>query len=97
MPMATKPDRVVTYYKELPILKSHSLLPECLWPQNLTGLSLTVWILAHKVKWHYDLVVLEDHVTNQNHYISLTKVPIGRMVTYIEGLLPIKSHDALIT
>ena len=26
MPMATKPDRVVTYYEELPILKSHDPL-----------------------------------------------------------------------
>ena len=41
-----------------------------------------------------------DRVTNLKH-ISTTRVPIatklGRMATYLYGLLPIKSHDPLIT
>ena len=46
-------------------------------------------------------VVLQCHVTNKNHYISSTKVPMAtkldRMVTYFERLLTIKSFYALIT
>ena len=34
----------------------------------------------------------QDHVTNENHYISTTTVPmttkLGRMVIYLDGLLP---------
>ena len=40
-------------------------------------------------------MVLQCHVTNENHYISITKVlmttKVGRMVTYFERLLIIKS------
>ena len=47
----------------------------------------------------FDHVFVWDHVTNENHYISTTVVPIttkpGR--TYLERLLVIKSHDRLIT
>ena len=46
-------------------------------------------------------VVLQCHVTNKNHYISSTRVPMAtkldRMVTYFERLLTIKSFYALIT
>ena len=42
-------------------------------------------------------VVLQDIVTNQNHYISTTAVSMAikldRMVTYLDGLLPRKSND----
>ena len=45
-------------------------------------------------------MVVQSHVLNKNHYISFTRVPmatkLGRMVAD-DGLLPIKSHDALIT
>ena len=41
----------------------------------------------------------QDHVTNDKH-ISTTRVPmatkLGRMLAYLDGLLPIKSHDPLI-
>ena len=41
------------------------------------------------------------HETNQNHYISTFTVAVatklGRMVTYLVGLLPIKSNGTLIT
>ena len=55
---------------------------------------------AHKVTWYFDLVILDDHVTNYNNYTSPTKVPmttkLGSIVTYLEGLLLIKPHDAMI-
>ena len=42
-----------------------------------------------------------DHVRNQKHYISTIRVAVtsklGRMVSYLNGLLPIKSNDTLIT
>ena len=40
-------------------------------------------------------MVLQGHVTNENYYISNIRMPmatkLGRMVTYIDGLLPEKS------
>ena len=44
----------------------------------------------------------QPHVTNENNYFSTTTpllmaTKLGRMVTYLDGLLPIKSHDPLIT
>ena len=43
---------------------------------------------------------LQDHMTNQNHYISTTIVPmvtkLGRMITYFGGVLSIKSNNPLI-
>ena len=42
-----------------------------------------------------------DHVRNQKHYISTIRVAVtselGRMVSYLDGLLPIKSNDPLMT
>ena len=40
-------------------------------------------------------VVLQGHVTNADHYISTTTVVW--MMNYLDGLLPITSHDPLIT
>ena len=55
----------------------------------------------HKVTQHSVHVVLQSHVTNKNHYISTTRVPmatkLGRTVTYFERLLTIKSFYPLIT
>ena len=55
----------------------------------------------HKVIWRFDFLVLQGNVTNENHYISTTRVTIatklGRMITYFDGLLPITSHDTLIS
>ena len=63
--------------------------------------SLLWWPRTHNVTWALYLVVLWGHVTNWNHYISTTRVSIaaklGRMITYFDGLLPIKSFDPLIT
>ena len=48
-----------------------------------------------------DALVLRDYMTNENHYISTIAMrmatKVDRMVTYLEELLPIKSHDPLIT
>ena len=63
--------------------------------------NLPWWAPAHKVKWPFDHVVLWNHVTNYNRCISTTIVPmaskLGRMVTYDDELLPVKSHDPLVT
>ena len=49
----------------------------------------------------FDHVVLQGHVTNKNHYISITRVPMAikfdRMMTFLDGLLPVMSRDPLIT
>ena len=45
-------------------------------------------------------MVFEGHVTSKNHYISTTRVSVatkpGRMATFLDGLLSIKSHVFLI-
>ena len=42
-----------------------------------------------------------DHVTSENHYISITTVHMaakfGNIVTYLDKLPPVKSHDSLLT
>ena len=59
------------------------------------------WAPAQKVTWNFDHIVLQVYVTNWNHYISITTVPmaikLGKMMTYFEVLLSMISHDALIT
>ena len=46
-------------------------------------------------------MVFQSHVTNENYYISTTRVfmttKLGRAVTYFERLLTIKSFYALTT
>ena len=55
---------------------------------------------THKVKRPFDHVILKGQVTNQER-ISTTTVHMAtklcEMVTYLDGLLPIKLHDPLIT
>ena len=55
----------------------------------------------NKVSQCPDHMILKSHVTNENHYISTTKVPLatklGRMVTYFERLLTIKLYYTLVT
>ena len=55
---------------------------------------------THKFTWPLFHVVLQDHMTNENHYISTARVPMTtklvRMVNYLDGLLPLKSHHPLI-
>ena len=61
--------------------------------QDLTQLRLIKQLLVTSLR--------QDHVTNGKHRPSTTRVPmatkLGRMITYLDGLLPIKSHDPLIT
>ena len=38
----------------------------------------------------------QDHMKNWEHFISATRVSFGRVITYVDGLFPTKSHDALI-
>ena len=63
--------------------------------------NLPCWALAYKVTWVFDQVALRYHVTNWNHYVFTIRVPmakkLSRMVTYLNGLLPIKPHGSLIT
>ena len=59
------------------------------------------WAATHEVAWLFDHVILRYHVTSQNHCISTITVPmtmkLGMMITYFQGFLTIKSHNALIT
>ena len=74
-----------------------SPIPQCLWLPNLAGWWGTLLALSHKVTQPFGHVVLQDHVTNQNHYICTTTLPIttklGTMVNYVGGFLTIKPHD----
>ena len=70
-----------------------SLLPECLWYQAWQNGSSPWWAATPKVSWLFDHVILRDHVTSLDHYISTITMPmvtkIYRMVTYLEELLTI--------
>ena len=105
--LATKRGRMVTCLNELLTIKSHdpfiirfcqitwqnkpliSPLPQCLQPPNMVA-----WWLTLRSSQ------LKSHNTNEKHHISTSRVPmttkLGRMVTCVEGLLPMKSHDPLI-
>ena len=116
-PMATKHCRMVTHLNQLLYIKSHDTLimwscgvtwqtnPLYLHYQSACGHQIwedgdLPWG-AHKVTWRFDHIVLQHHVTNQNHDIFIITVPMTtkhvRMMTYLEGLLTIKSQDAFIT
>ena len=62
--------------------------------------NLPWWTPTHNIKRPFDHVIVEDYVINYNQYFSITTVPIatklGRVVTYLDGLLLIKLHDSLI-
>ena len=55
---------------------------------------VTSGALTHKITRSFDHVILRDN------FISTTKVPKAikhvKVVTYLDGLPPIKSHDRLI-
>ena len=54
----------------------------------------------HTVIQSFDHAVLQGHVTNKNHFISIARVSIAnkicRMMTSLDGLLPMMSRDPLI-
>ena len=57
--------------------------------------------LLRKVIQSFNHVVLQDHMTNKSHYISITRVlmatKLDRMMNFLDGLLPIMSYDPFIT
>ena len=59
--------------------------------QTWKGDNLPWWAPTSKATWHFDNVAFWDHVTNYNHCISTTAVPmtikLSRVVSYVEGLL----------
>ena len=61
--------------------------------QDLTQMKLIKQALVTSLR--------QDHLRNYNHYISITRVPmatkLGKMITYLDRLLLIKSHDPLIS
>ena len=76
-------------------------LTECLWPPIRQDDNLSWLAPTHRVPWLFDYVFFSDHVTNQNYCISTVTVLMatkhGRMMTYFEGFLTIKSHKTLTT
>ena len=97
---------ILTYLKRLLTVKSHnalimwsykvtwqtkiivSLLPECLRPPNLAGWLVTLmgcYLLSHMTLW--------SHISTMTLFLA---TELGRMVTYLEGFLTIKSHNALV-
>ena len=76
-----------------------SSLPQCLWQTTWQGGDLPLGPPIRDIVWLFDHIVLRDHLTNWNYYISITKVDMAtklcRTVTYLDVLLSIKSHDLL--
>ena len=116
VPMATKLGRIVTllgfcYQRYMTLwsrdfARSRDKQKSYLHCQSANGhqtwqIGNLPWLTyACEVTRTFDLVILQDHVTNCNHYISTIRVPVtnkvGRMVTYLDEFRPIKSHDPLI-
>ena len=86
------PDKLISSY-----LQYHSSYDHQIWEDR----NLPWWAPAYTVIWTFNHVVLWDHVTNLNHYISTSKVFMatkpGKMLTYLDGLVSIMQHDRLIT
>ena len=103
--MPTKLGRVVAYFDGLLPKKSHDSFISWSWEvmwQTKTVMSLHYHsAYGHQIRQYY--MVLWDHVTNYKHYISSTApissmaTKLDRMMTYLEWLLPVKSHDHMIT
>ena len=105
VPMATKLGRLVTYQVELPPTVLLYPLVSCskeiiyghkTWQDS----NLPQFPLTHKVKWPYDHLVLRYHVTMEKHISTATMLmttKLGKMITYLEWLIPIKSHNCIIT
>ena len=82
-----------------------SSLPQYLYHQTWQDGDLPWGARFCKVTWPNDHVDFQGHVINKSQYVSLTSILIttklGRVVTYLEGFLPIKSrgltrsHDRL--
>ena len=103
--MATK--HIKSYEATWHIKNIISALSKCLLSTNLSGWWHTArnsqpkfWITKN-FAWHFNEVVLQGHITNKIHYISTLRRPIdrtlGKVLHYLEILLPLKSHYPLIT
>ena len=64
------------------------------------GSMITYCDPTRKVTWPFDLLVLQDHLTNYKQYMFTTRVAmatkLSRMVAYLDGLFTIKSHYPLV-
>ena len=89
--LARSRDKLETLY-----LQYHSAFDH----QNWWDGDITWGAPNHKVIRHFDHRVLLDHMANWNYYICNITVPmatkLGRVMKYVEGLLTIKSCNALI-
>ena len=69
--------------------------------QNFQNDNLLWLAPANKVTWAFYHMVLQKHVTDWNHYISTTTVPMTtklcRVVTYLKRFQTIKSFSTFIT
>ena len=78
-----------------------SPLLQCPQLSNLLGWWCTWQAHKYKVIQHFDKVGSQGHLTSKNYYISVTRVPmatkLGKMLTSLDGILPIMSHDPLIS
>ena len=88
---------VITWQTKTIILRYHNAYGQQTWQDG----GLFWGAPAHKVTWPFDYVILRNHMTNWNRYISTTTTPIatklGRVVTYVKGILPKKSHCSWVT
>ena len=61
----------------------------------------TIWLKMRLIKQMLVMPLRQNHPKNWKHYISITRVSmatkLGRSVTCLDGLLPIKSNNPLIT
>ena len=75
-------------------LRTYHLCHDAYGHQTWQGGGLPWRAPTHKIACGH---VLRDNMTNLKLYISTTTMPVaterGRKATYLEGLLPIKSHD----
>ena len=100
-------DTLITWFCEITwyIITMISSLPQYLYHQTWQDGDLPWGAPFCKVTWPNDHMDFQGHVINKSQYVSLTSILIttklGRVVTYLEGFLPIKSrgltrsHDRL--
>ena len=74
--------------------------PECLWPANLVGWWLTVsrsYPFSHLILWLRGLPRSRDKLKTTISPLTLSMATtLGRIMTYLERLLAIKSHVPLV-
>ena len=53
---------------------------------------ITLGTLLDKITWPFDHMILQGHMTNENHYISTATVPMAtkpvNVITYLEDSFP---------